>query len=424
VNIPEPLGVQPLRFRWRNLRASGGQTGTFRIDDITVTKRANIDLGIASIRTMPAVLREGRDGVVMVTVRNRGLAPAPSFGVALSIGTRSALRQLTEDGYGSGLAPDDSTVLQVPVSVRPGDSLIVCQLRYDNGSGTVATLSSLAICASPREYSIVINEIQFDPREPEPEWIELYNTSSVAVSLEGWSIHDGGTGKPAKLQPHTAMSPQSYLVVAADTAALFAVRGRLVNAVECVSGFPSLNNAGDAVVLTDGFGSVIDSVWYFPSWHNPAIDDPAGRSLERIRPELASNDPKSWTSSASWNRATPGERNSVYASVPGNGARLSVSPNPFSPDHDGRDDVAMFRCALPAGAGVFTLRVYDVKGRPVRTLADHRPIAAETFLAWDGRTETGSVAPIGPYVALLEAYDVSGSRWLEARCLVVLARAL
>ncbi|HPF69469.1 MAG TPA: FlgD immunoglobulin-like domain containing protein [Candidatus Krumholzibacteria bacterium] len=75
---------------------------------------------------------------------------------------------------------------------------------------------------------------------------------------------------------------------------------------------------------------------------------------------------------------------------------LPAAPNPFNPRTE-------LRFALPVPAEV-TLRVYDVKGRLVRTLAEGEPFAAGAqAVAWDGRDAAGRAAASGVYVVRMEA---------------------
>jgi flagellar hook assembly protein FlgD len=64
------------------------------------------------------------------------------------------------------------------------------------------------------------------------------------------------------------------------------------------------------------------------------------------------------------------------------------------------------------GAGATSIRLYDVAGRRVRTLALER--AFRGTAQWDGRDESGSLVPAGVYLARL----IGGS--LRAQTRVVL----
>ncbi len=73
---------------------------------------------------------------------------------------------------------------------------------------------------------------------------------------------------------------------------------------------------------------------------------------------------------------------------------LGASPNPFSGS-------TRIRLSLPSTSRV-SLRVYDVSGRLVRTLADDSMTAGEHNVEWNGRTASGEQVAAGVYVAVLK----------------------
>jgi len=83
------------------------------------------------------------------------------------------------------------------------------------------------------------------------------------------------------------------------------------------------------------------------------------------------------------------------------------SPNPFNPKTN-------IRFALER-AGDVQLRVYDTKGRLVRTLADGRYDSGSWEIQWDGRSDSGSSVASGIYHYVLET---QGGR--ESRSMVLL----
>ena len=142
---------------------------------------------------------------------------------------------------------------------------------------------------SARTGSIVINEVLYDPDDgaddAEGEWIELYNTSDAAIDVAGWSISDGsaGDGVPALVVP-----PRGFALLAASdsfhdaypdvVAPIVVLSGRIGN---------GLGNNGDALVLADGQGLVVDAIsWGTDSSRlDPSVGDaPAGHSIERRIP--------------------------------------------------------------------------------------------------------------------------------------------
>jgi endonuclease I len=91
--------------------------------------------------------------------------------------------------------------------------------------------------------------------------------------------------------------------------------------------------------------------------------------------------------------------------TPARGTTLFAnSPNPF------RSGTAIGFAV--ARAGRVTLRVYDVSGRLVRTLADGAVAAGRGQVEWDGRDEAGAGVEAGLYFCRLEANGASDTRRL------------
>lgn len=90
------------------------------------------------------------------------------------------------------------------------------------------------------------------------------------------------------------------------------------------------------------------------------------------------------------------------------GLRLAVLGQPRS---DGRAVIAF---TLPAD-GAVRLNLYDVSGRLVRALLSGSSTGGTHAINWDGRDDSGRVAPSGVYVAQLDA----GAKVLTTRVLVV-----
>jgi hypothetical protein len=80
-----------------------------------------------------------------------------------------------------------------------------------------------------------------------------------------------------------------------------------------------------------------------------------------------------------------------------------VAPNPLA------EGVATIRFALPRSAPV-SLRVVDVRGRAVATLAEGELPAGEHALSWDGRDARGARVAAGVYFVRLQADDVVRTR--------------
>lgn len=301
--------------------------------------------------------------------------------------------------------------------------------------GSENTASAARADPYPRG-ALLFNEIMPAPLPSSCEWLELVNTTTGPVDLSGWSLagKTGGSGtRPLISLPREriVLPGEGYAIVAADSTVLLDFPGlEMPNAVVIILGRSSLDlgNAGDEILLLDGTGTVIDSVWYAENWHNPLLASSTGVSLELINPAWHGLGGEAWSSCSDPAGGTPGRRNSMYSATPpgspGDAAAISVHPNPFSPDGDGHEDLCMLRCRLPEAVNQVRLRLYDAEGRCVITLRNNSPMGRETLVVWDGRDEAGRTARMGCYVALLEGLDPASNTIAAAKAVIVVARKL
>jgi hypothetical protein len=86
-------------------------------------------------------------------------------------------------------------------------------------------------------------------------------------------------------------------------------------------------------------------------------------------------------------------------------AVLSASPNPFSPDGDGNEDVTIIQYDLPLTTAFVSLKIFDVMGREIRDLLNAAPSGSHREVIWDGRKNDGERASMGVYIMFLEALN-------------------
>jgi hypothetical protein len=146
--------------------------------------------------------------------------------------------------------------------------------------------------------------------------------------------------------------------------------------------------------------------------------------LERINPSLTISDSSNRSSCVDPNGSTAGKRNSIFTEFVPQQATITVSPQPFSPDGDGRDDFAIVQFQVPATTATAQVKIYDVRGRLVRQLLNNTPIDATYEVIWNGRDDAGQLAPTGIYIVYLQAIQASGGVLVDARTTLVLARKL
>ena len=403
---------------WADSRVSGGTPGF--LNSVT---RAKFDVEISGLWTEPVRPRGGEDTELWVSFVNSGSEKASDFTVWF-------FRDVNHDSL---MNPDERIdSADIIRHLEAGDSRAVSVIWYGPESG----LKTLAVqidypederpennrmfISVPVGFStgaVIINEIMYDPLPGDPEWVELYNPGNTGVDLRGWSITDSDTSRKVVFAAEETVVPgRGWVVVSEDT--LMTVYSWDGNAL-IDPGFPALNNDGDAVVLFDPADFVIDQVDYDHAWGGGD-----GFSLERIQPRRPSGDGTNWSSSVSPEGGTPGMQNSVYASSVASEATLGVSPNPFSPDEDGMDDVAVISYGLPMTTSHVNLRIYDVRGRIIRTLMGALPSGSQGSVIWDGRDDAGRMARMGIYIVIIEGLSGREGVVASAKATVVLASRL
>jgi len=273
--------------------------------------------------------------------------------------------------------------------------------------------------------SVVFNEIMFDPDIDNSEFIEFYNISDDPVNIGGWFISDGNDNKFRLSNSNFSLPPKSYFLLAADSITISKYNLQSSENINVVGKSDiSLSNSGEIILLKDVLGRVIDSIYYSPKWHNRNFTNTKNRSLERINPFLNSNEPSNWNSSVSEIGATPNKTNSIFTINPNSQSTLSVSPNPFSPDNDGFEDFCIINYNLTQTVAQVRIKIFDSKGRLVRTLLNNQPSGSSGSVIFDGKDDDGRTLRIGIYIIFIEALNDNSGVVETNKTVVVVARKL
>ena len=276
-----------------------------------------------------------------------------------------------------------------------------------------------------KRNDLVVNEIMFDPETDNSEFVEFYNQGGKSIEIGGWKIEDEN-GNSYKLSEVSNQFPdKSYFVLAADSSIFNNYHfdeNSFVNIVNVSS--LGLVNTGELILLKDVRGNVIDSVFYSDKWHNKNFASTKNISLERINPEFNANDPLNWSSSVDISDATPSKQNSIYTENLNKSSNLTVSPNPFSPDNDSFEDFTIINYNLTQAISQVRIKIFDSKGRLVRTLLNNQPSASSGSVIFDGRDDDGNALRIGIYIIFLEALNNSSGVVETMKSVVVVARKL
>jgi len=273
--------------------------------------------------------------------------------------------------------------------------------------------------------SIIINEIMYDPNPNSSEFIELYNATDNEINIAGWKLVINGIHFFEISSTFFYLKSGDYFVISSDSSILLSYKNLNKSNVKILENNTlSLSNAGESVVVIDHWGNLIDSVFYSTKWQNQNIANTKGKSLERIAPNIMSNEPTNWSTSVHKDGATPVNVNSVFAQNIEIKKGLSFSPNPFSPDNDGFEDFTIINYSLPFTTAQIRIKIFDDHGRLVRTLLNNKSVAQSGSIIFDGLSESGNPLRIGMYIVFLEAIDNHTNKGVSYKEVIVVARKL
>ena len=274
---------------------------------------------------------------------------------------------------------------------------------------------------------LVINEIMSDPLTGNAEYVEIYNPRSFSIDLKGWRFNESSNYVHLTDSCNSMLESGGYIVIASDTTIFLrfpyltdpAFKKRVV-----INTSLSLSNDGETLSLFDINNNLIDQLSYLANWKNPNLSDAKGYSLEKLNPLFASNNRSSWSSSAATLGGTPLKVNSIYTNNSQTGTNVSVSPNPFSPDNDGFEDFTVINYKLKSNISQIRAKVYDIKGRLVRDLANNQISGSNGTIIFDGLDNSKQKLRIGIYIVFIEAVDQNGGVVETAKTSVVVAAKL
>ncbi len=296
------------------------------------------------------------------------------------------------------------------------------------------TLAVLLVKAFPRRM-LIFNELMYEPLPGVCEWVELYNPTSQSCNVRGWTVADtatlsGAVNKYLLSDVPLVVDPGGYLVLAGDSTivrAPFSVQPdgslRQLVIVNRASGL-GFSNDGDALVLRDASGATVDSLPYDPHMHNPYVLDVRGRSLEKISVQIPSEERSNWSTASGMRGGSPGEPNTIGMTVLPARTSVSIQPNPFSPDGDGWEDFCLLKLDLPFSTASVRVRIFDLRGRLVRTLVPGDNVGSRAHFIWDGLDDRGRRVAVGPYVVLVEGADAVSGWHITQKIVAVVARRL
>jgi hypothetical protein len=273
---------------------------------------------------------------------------------------------------------------------------------------------------------VMFNEILFNPKNGDAEFIELYNSSSKTIDASELLL--ASVNEPGKYSSTVPVSPGPRCIMPGTYFAITTDRESLINRylsavpenIFEVNQLPSMPDDKGHLVLFNRQLELIDEIIYNEKMHYSLLSGYEGISLEKVRPQLTSSDPKNWHSASEasgW--GTPGTINSIYSIIPQADDRIVFSSKRITPDNDGNEDLLTIDLNLEGG-NVVTITVFDETGGVVRKLVENFLAGTETSIVWDGTAHDGTLVRSGIYVFLISVFDDQGKtmKWKKV-CAVI-----
>ncbi|MEI6821738.1 MAG: lamin tail domain-containing protein [Bacteroidota bacterium] len=313
------------------------------------------------------------------------------------------------------------------IELKLSDSIIIGQIYTltitDSISDCVGniipinTISHFAYPEAPDINDIIINEILFNPKPDGVDFVEIYNRSSKNISLAMLYLsgYDTYLNSLKYMYPITLscdiISKKEYLVLTINPSIVKQqYNTQSPDNFISMNSIPALNNDMGIIVLAKADSTIIDRFDYNVSMHFPLLIDVAGVSLERINPDKATQDRTNWHSASEQSGfATPSYQNSQYSDFLYLEDPFTISPDVFSPDNDGHNDVLQINYKFTLPGLLANILIYDSKGRLIKNLIKNELMGTKGTILWDGISDANTKAIIGIYVLYIEVFDLKGN---------------
>ena len=316
------------------------------------------------------------------------------------------------------------------------DSGKIYEIKVDNildisGNEMEKSSHKVAVCHSPKEQEIVINELMFYPLYGEAEYIELYNTMDIPFDLSkifltqrddygNWEI-----GKALSDYPQI-LEPESFIVLTNESEMLQNQYEIEDEKLLEISSFPSLGNESGNFGILLSNATVIDKLNYSESLHSTALSDTRGVALERINPTVATDIESNWFSASFiQDYGTPGRINSQYKieNTPIEPDKcVTLDAEYFTPDGDGNADFLKISINSKHEDSRVRIQIFNQRAVVVKEMLNNTYLGANSTIIWDGTDSSGARCPMGPYIIWVEIVTADGEVITEKLEVVVSAR--
>ncbi|MDD5570631.1 MAG: lamin tail domain-containing protein [Bacteroidales bacterium] len=313
----------------------------------------------------------------------------------------------------------DSAIVHLNFSsafLNGAENILTVKNVKDNAGNAIKSLNKTFYYYHPEVLDIVINEILFNPKNDGVDFVEIYNRSAKIVDLQEINLCSFDTIKNilistnAIVQQTYLIQPGEYFVLTVDpdkvkSQYFTSNPGGFIK----MNALPSFNNDKGIVVISDKSSDIIDIFKYSEKMHFALLKNVEGVSLERVDFNRLTQDATNWHSaSENVGFATPGYKNSQFNNADSSDNAITISPQIFSPDNDGHDDLLDISYVFDKPDYIANVAIYDSNGRLMKSVAKNKRLDAKGIISWDGINETNEKCRIGIYIIYFEVFDLQG----------------
>ena len=333
-----------------------------------------------------------------------------------------SLIDLTDSSYLSLGQSQINFALKNSLNLEP--TRIDFQVKNCNSNDVIVIDEAIGEPQTANRQNILINEIMFDPKPNQSEYIELRNATKNHLLLNGLYLNTDIPEFDGKIIDTLGLviRPNAYIFLSKDTANNQSNYSH-INPLKWYPYFtPSLlNNSGSFIGLHNVLGHYIDSVHYSNTMHYPLLKNTQGVALERISSGTNSNTNDVFTSAAQNSGfATPGLKNSAEIETKPSSGILSLSDDYLSANGDGYQDAIQIKYSNKSEE-VINLLIYDRAGFVIKTIAQNHFHTYESSFIWKGDTDDNQIPESGVYILVLTV-ESNGSTKGKIKRVVTVSR--
>lgn len=270
---------------------------------------------------------------------------------------------------------------------------------------------NFALAELPQQGDLVLNEVLYDQKSGGADFIELLNISDKYINLSGWTVEGNSDENVILENENIIIAPGQYLALTPDKTSIikdYPTSHNEGNIVE--ANLPTLTNGEGIVRITSANKELEEYLEYSDDLHLPFLRTVDGVSLERIHPEAPINEADSWNSAASAvGYATPGKENSQLTDENTSFGNIEANPKTFAHNQPGRN-FTLINYRLDDAGTKATVKIFDMKGTMVNTLANNETLSNTGFFRWDGVDFDGRKVRTGYYIIYFELFTAEGNK--------------